>query len=164
MAGCRYSILCCTCSTLDYDVRMSDTVFFDDVSDEVRAAAQSLVAGVGRHRGEVLEAMNDQPALRELVSAFTERLIRDLAAGRHPIYTTSDDELSPAEAARMLGVSRQYVDRLIADGRLPFGHKPGSTHRTILVRDVERLAAARSDRREHGDAAIAALLDGGLEY
>jgi excisionase family DNA binding protein len=64
----------------------------------------------------------------------------------------------------MLGVSRQYVDRLIADGRLPFGHKPGSTHRTILARDVERLATARSDRRKHGDAAIAALLDGGLEY
>jgi excisionase family DNA binding protein len=143
---------------------MSGTVFFDDVSDEVRAAAKKFVAAERGERTEVLDAMNDQPELRELVAAFADRLLRDLAAGRHPIYTTSDDEVSPAEAARVLGVSRQYVDRLIADGRLPFGRKPGSTHRTILVADVERLAAVRSDRRKHADTAITALLDGGLEY
>lgn len=139
-------------------------MFFDDVSDEVRAAAKKFVAAERGERSGVLDAMNDQPALRELVVALTERLLRDLAAGRHPIYTTSENEVSPAEAARMLGVSRQYVDRLIADERLPFGRKPGSTHRTILVTDVERLAAERSDRRTHADAAITALLDGGLDY
>ena len=70
----------------------------------------------------------------------------------------------PAEAARILDASRQYVDRLLADGRLPFGHKPGSTHRTIRVVDVERLAAERSRRRTSTDAAITALIDGGLDY
>ena len=139
-------------------------MFFDDLTDEVRAAAQDLIASARGEHAEVLDAMDDQPALRELVTAFTERLIGDIAAGRHPIYTTSDDELSPAEAARMLGVSRQYVDRLIADGRLPFSRKPGSTHRLILVHDVEQLASARAERRKHSAAAIAALLDGGLEY
>ncbi|MGK2886920.1 MAG: helix-turn-helix domain-containing protein [Rhodococcus sp. (in: high G+C Gram-positive bacteria)] len=55
--------------------------------------------------------------------------------------TPTDDEVSPAQAARILDVSRQYVDRLLADGRLPFGHEPGPTHRTIRVVDVERLAS-----------------------
>ena len=107
--------------------------------------------------------MDDQPAVRELVLALAERLLRDLAAGRHPIYTTAEDEVS-AEAARILDVSRQYVDRMITDGRWPFGHKPGSTHRTIRVVDVERLAAERSRRRASTDAAITALIDGGLDY
>jgi excisionase family DNA binding protein len=143
---------------------MSDTVFFDDVSDEMRAAAEQFVAADHTERSGVLAALDDQPALRELVLALAERLLRDLAAGRHPIYTTSDDEVSPAEAARILGVSRQYVDRLLADGRLPFSHKPGSSHRTILVTDVERLASARSRRRANTDTAITALLDGGLDH
>ncbi len=60
-------------------------------------------------------------------------------------------------------MSRQYVDRLIADGRLPFGHEPGSTHRTIRVVDVERLAAQRSRRHTSTDAAITALIDGGQD-
>lgn len=143
---------------------MSETVFFDDVSDEVREAAERFVAANHTARSGVLAAMDDQPAVKELVLALAERLLRDLAAGRHPIYTTSEDEVSPAEAARILDVSRQYVDRMIADGRLPFGHKPGSTHRTIRVVDVERLAAARSRRRASTDAAITALIDGGLDY
>ena len=143
---------------------MSDTVFFDDVSNEVRAAAEKFVAADHTERSGVLAAMDDQPAVRELVLTFADRLLRDLAAGRHPIYITSEDEVSPAEAARILDVSRQYVDRLIADGRLPFGHKPGSTHRTIRVADVERLAAERARRRTSTDKAITALVDGGLDY
>jgi len=147
---------------------MSSTVFFDDVTDEVREAAHAiaerLVATPRGEHSQVLAALDDQPALRELVLALAERVVRDLAAGLHPIYTTSEDEVSPADAARLLGVSRQYVDRLIADGRLPFARKPGSTHRMIRVADVRRLIAARARRRENTDKAIAALLEGGLDY
>lgn len=147
-----------------YSFAMSNTVFFDDVSDEVREAAEKFVAAEHTECSGVLAAMDEQPAVRELVLALADRLLRDLAAGRHPIYTTSDDEVSPAEAARILDVSRQYVDRLLADGRLPFGHKAGSTHRTIRVVDIERLAAERSRRRSSTDAAITALIDGGVDY
>ena len=105
-----------------------------------------------------------QPALRDLVAALAERLVRDIAAGRHPLYVTSEDDVSPAEAAHILGVSRQFVDRLLASGRLPVSRKPGSTHRTILVSDVEAFATERNRRRTNTDKAIAALLDGGLEY
>ena len=80
------------------------------------------------------------------------------------MYVTTEDEVSPAEAARLLGVSRQYVDRLLADGRLPYTRKPESTHRTISVADVEALVTERSRRRTNTDKAITALLDGGLDY
>jgi excisionase family DNA binding protein len=147
--------------------RMSGTVFFEDVSEEVREAAHRIAEHLVTTRGErsqVLDALEDQPDLRELVTALAERLVRDLAAGRHPIYTTIEDEVTPADAARLLGVSRQYVDRLIVDGRLPFTRKPGSTHRTIRVADVERLDAQRTRRRENTNKAITALVEGGLDY
>ncbi len=147
---------------------MSGTVFFEDVTDEVREAAhrvaERLLTTAPGERSQVLDVLADQPELRDLVTALAERLVRDLAAGRHPIYTTTEDEVPPSDAARLLGVSRQYVDRLIADGRLPFTRKPGSTHRTIRVADVERLDAERARRRDNTDKAITALLEGGLDY
>lgn len=113
---------------------------------------------------DVLDELQGQPALRGLIAAFAERLVRDIAAGRHPMYVTSEDDVSPAEAAHILGVSRQFVDRLLASGRIPFNREPGSTHRTILVSDVEAFATERARRRTNTDRAVAALLDGGLEY
>lgn len=80
------------------------------------------------------------------------------------MYVTTEDEVTPAEVARMLGVSRQYIDRLLTDGRLPYTRKPASTHRTISVADVEALATERSRRRSNTDKAITALLDAGPEY
>ena len=147
---------------------MGRAVILDDMTDEVRASAQAVATKVDRpHKQsnqDVLDELQGQPALRGLIAAFAERLVRDIAAGRHPMYVTSEDDVSPAETAQILGVSRQFVDRLLISGRIPFNRKPGSTHRTILVSDVEAFAAERARRRTNTDKAIAALLDGGLEY
>jgi excisionase family DNA binding protein len=147
---------------------MPGTVFFEDVSDEVREAAlalaERLVSVPTGERFQVLDELDQQPVLRNLVAALAERLVRDIAAGRHPVYTTAEAEVTPAEAARLLGVSRQYVDRLLVSQRLAFTRKPGSTHRMIRMADVDRLIAERQRRRVNTDRAIAALIDGGLEY
>jgi excisionase family DNA binding protein len=147
---------------------MSRAVFFEDVTDEVKAAASMIAREVAPStpatRGHVLDALGFEPALRDLVAAVAERLVRDIAAGRHPVYVTAEDDVSPAEAARILGVSRQFVDRLLSSGRLAFAHKPGSTHRTIRVAAVEQFANERSRKRTNTDRAIDALLDGGLDY
>ena len=44
------------------------------------------------------------------------------------------------------------------------GHNLGSAEHSILLADVEHLAAERSSRRNNTDTAITALLDGGLGY
>lgn len=146
---------------------MSNAVFFENMTDELRAGAEDvarLIASASpATRAQVLEALATQPALSDLVAALTVRLIRDIAAGRHPVYVTAEDEVTPAEAARLLGVSRQYVDRLLTDGRLPYTRKPDSTHRTISVANIEALVADRSRRRSNTDKAITALLEGGLD-
>ena len=147
---------------------MRNAVFFEDMTDEVRAGAQDVARLIASPspatRAQVLEALATQPALSDLVAALAARLVRDIAAGRHPVYVTTEDEVSPAQAARLLGVSRQYVDRLIADGRLPHTRKPDSTHRTISVANIEAPVNERTRRRSNADEAITALLEGGLEY
>jgi excisionase family DNA binding protein len=151
-----------------YHKRMGNAVFFEDMTDEVKDAASVIAREVAPStlatRGLVLDALTSQPELRDLVAAVAERLVRDIAAGRHPVYVTAEDDVSPAEAARILGVSRQFVDRLLASGRLAFAHKPGSTHRTIRVAAIEQFANERNRRRTNTDKAIDALLDGGMEY
>ena len=140
---------------------MSNAVFFEDMTDEVRTGAEKVARLIASEspatRAQVLDALATQPALSDLVTALAVRLVRDIAAGRHPVYVTTEDEVSPAEAARLLGVSRQYVDRLLADGRLPYTRKPDSTHRTITVANVEALVNERSRRRSNTDKAITAL-------
>jgi excisionase family DNA binding protein len=40
-----------------------------------------------------------------------------------------DRELTPAGAADLLGVTQQFLDRLLADGTLPFRRLPDIRHR-----------------------------------
>ena len=107
-----------------------------------RATARRLAAAVddGSELGRNLRAVLDE-----------------IADGGQVVLLRSDDEVTPAEAARILGVTRQFVDRLIADEVLPCRRLPGSRHRRIRMADVLAAAQERSSRR-HGRAAIAAAL------
>ena len=77
------------------------------MTDEVRSGAQDVARLIASPatRAQVLQALATQPALNDLVAALTVRLVRDIAAGRHPVYATTEDEVTPSEAARLLGVS-----------------------------------------------------------
>jgi excisionase family DNA binding protein len=85
-------------------------------------------------------------------------VLEDVANGNSVVILRPTQEITPAEAARVLGVTRQFVDRLCADGVLPFRRLPGSRHRRILVADVLAVAAER-DRRREGAAIIRLVLD-----
>jgi excisionase family DNA binding protein len=61
----------------------------------------------------------------------------------------AEDEVTPAEAADTLGVTRQFVDRLCEDGVLAFRRL---RHRRIRVQDVVDLARERKQRRVGGEA------------
>ena len=113
---------------------MSNIVFFDDVSDEVREAAEEFVAADHTERSGVLAAMDDQPAVRELVLALAERLLRDSAAGRHPFYTTSEDEVLSCRGCK--------DPRRVTPVR-----RPAARRRTFAIRSQARLDAPNDPRR-----------------
>lgn len=81
------------------------------------------------------------PALLALLASAHEPVARSAPF----VLVAQDAEVSPAEAAHMLGVSRQYVDRLTSSGRLPFRRLPGSTYRRIPVEAIVRYLNAGSD-------------------
>jgi len=57
------------------------------------------------------------------------------------VFVDGAAEVSPADAAGLLGVTRQYVDRLIAMDALPVRRLPGSRYRKIPVVAVLALRA-----------------------
>ncbi|MGH2860611.1 MAG: excisionase family DNA-binding protein [Solirubrobacteraceae bacterium] len=85
------------------------------------------------------------------------KVLDDLANGDDIVIVHRDREVSPAGAAELLGVSRQFVDRLLADGVLAFRRLPGSNHRRIQIADVLALSEDR-ERIRRGRMALGALL------
>lgn len=98
-------------------------------------------------------------------------LLRLLVAGAGPLgegdsvaVVSEDAAVSPAQAAQLLGVSRQYVDRLVASGVLPARRLPRSRYRKIPVRAVLAHKSAKDAKREGIDSIIDAAEQAGLSY
>ena len=89
-------------------------------------------------------------------------LLNDVAHGERVVVLRIDDEVSPAEAAEMLGVTRQFVDRLLADEVLACRRLPGSRHRRIRVQDVVAVGVEPDARRAGREALRTAIEDASL--
>lgn len=111
-----------------------------------------------------------QPSVRSDAKDLAERLHGDTAVesavrsmldavadGARVVVLRADDEVTPGEAAKLMGVTRQFVDRLCEDNVLDFRRLPGSRHRRIRVEDVLEIATEREQRRAGGAAIRAAL-------
>ena len=61
-------------------------------------------------------------------------VMKHLAEGRSITVLGTDEEISPREAAELLGVSRPFAARLFDEGRIP--SRRVGTHRRAFVRDV----------------------------
>lgn len=66
--------------------------------------------------------------------SFLLRLLADLRAGHSVTILQNRHELTTVEASKILGMSRQFLIRLLEKGEIPF-HMVG-THRRLYVRDV----------------------------
>ena len=137
-----------------------DRVAAEHVAELITAASMGSLAGTTATAGP-----DPDGTVFEFVVQLATRAIADLAAGRTIAYTSSPEAgVSPADAATLLGVSRQFVDRLIADGKLTFRYKPGSKHRIISITEINKVKAQREHGRNGVRRAIDALVDGGVEY
>jgi excisionase family DNA binding protein len=73
-------------------------------------------------------------ALPTLALDLVAEVVEHLAAGRAVTVMGAEDEISPREAAELLGVSRPFASRLFDEGRIP--SRRVGTHRRAYVRDV----------------------------
>ena len=92
---------------------------------------------------------------------FLVKLIADLCEGQSVAIVQNDAQLTTVEGARMLGVSRQFLIRLLERGEIP--HHMVGTHRRIYVRDLLAYKAKRdSSRRKILDDLTRAEAEDGL--
>ena len=114
------------------------------------------------HDAQVLRSV-----LGELRSAEGRSVVEELISGMLAdgvVLARVDGVVTPREAGELLGVSRQFVDKLIASGRLAAKCKPGSRHRVVRVADVLQLEASRRAGADRIGSTIDTLVDAGAEY
>lgn len=86
---------------------------------------------------------------------FMVRVVDAQAHGQEVVFSRVPDEISPADAARILRVSRPHVRKLMDRGDLPY-RMVGSHHR-IPVADLRRYQEAERVRRRTALAEYLAL-------
>ncbi|MGA7697944.1 MAG: excisionase family DNA-binding protein [Candidatus Sulfotelmatobacter sp.] len=79
--------------------------------------------------------------------SFLLRLLADLRAGQSVTLLQNRHEFTTIEASKMLGMSRQFLVRLLEKGEIPF-HMVG-THRRMYARDVLAYKAKRDLSRRN---------------
>lgn len=116
------------------------------------------------------DAFHDAEKLRQVAAELADvrlaEMLRVLAESLRggAVLAGSDEWVSPAQAGQLLGVSRQYIDKMIAAGRLQATTKPGSSHRRVAVADLLRLEQERRESTAEAASIVDDLLDAGLPY
>ena len=100
-------------------------------------------------RGDAIKVVLSRETL-ELVT----RVVDAQAHGKHIVVVGETDEVSPAAAAPLLGMSRPQVRKLMDQGLLQ--HRKVGTHHRITVASIQ---AFKESERARSRAAMAALSD-----
>src|SRR5215207_472103 len=111
-----------------------------------KAQADRLRRALDAGAEVVVEEPNGDRFSSAELSQFLAATVSELAAGGEVILLRGESEISPAEAGELLGISRQFIDRLIDVGKLPARRLPGSRHRRIRVADVVAFGELRDER------------------
>jgi excisionase family DNA binding protein len=137
------------------------------VADEVTASpdAREAARRVAALEGTLVavDAAGDSVDLPEELSRLLRRASEEIAAGHNVTMLRSDEVLTPNEAAEVLGVSRQYLSRLLDDGVIASDTLPSSAHRRLLLADVLAFQAERDRRRTGVEAFRRAVEDADLD-
>ncbi|HOK46882.1 MAG TPA: helix-turn-helix domain-containing protein [Bryobacteraceae bacterium] len=120
-----------------------------------------LYQKIQRSRARLVGPDGKTQKLPASLHEFLVKLIAGLCEGRSVAIVQNDAQLTTVEAARMLGVSRQFLIKLLERGEIP--HHMVGTHRRIYVRDLLAYKARRdSSRRKILDDLTRAEADEGL--
>lgn len=128
-------------------------------TDQKQVAA--LYQEIQRSRAKLVGPDGKTQNLPVSLDEFLVKLIADLCEGQSVALVQNDAQLTTVEGARVLGVSRQFLIKLLERGDIP--HHMVGTHRRIYVCDLLSYKAKRdSNRRKILDDLTRAEAEEGL--
>ena len=115
----------------------------------VRAGNQDQVVElyqkIQRSRAKLVGPDGRAQSLPVSLHEFLVKLTGDLREGQSVAIVQNDAQLTTVEAARMLGVSRQFLVKVLEQGEI--AHHMVGTHRRVYVRDLLEYKAKRDSKR-----------------
>lgn len=137
--------------------------------------ARTLPAGAA---GELAAALADETAegvilsfpdgrqveLPASVVEMVRKVVGELSTGRAITVLPTDTTLTPAEVAKLLGLSRPFIVGLLDDGVIASERLPRSRHRRVRLSDVVAFATQREQRRQGRRQVAEAITNADLPY
>jgi excisionase family DNA binding protein len=131
------------------------------ISEADQRQVLELYQKIQRSRAKLVGPDGKTQNLPVSLYEFLVKLIADLCEGQFVAIVQNDAQLTTVEGARMLGVSRQFLIKLLERGDIP--HHMVGTHRRIYVRDLLAYKTKRdSNRRKILDDLTRAEAEEGL--
>ncbi len=133
---------------------------FDQDSDQDQMEALDLYSKLRDTKAKLIGSDGKPQVLPGNLDSFLLTLLADVLNGGSVTILQRDTTLTTVEAAKFLGVSRQFLVQEIDKERIPH-HKVG-THRRLYVRDVLGYKSKRdaSRRKNLDDLALAEYEEG----
>lgn len=132
-----------------------------EISEADQRQVLELYQKIQRSRAKLVGPDGKAQSLPVSLYDFLVKLIADLCEGQSVAIVRNDAQLTTVEGARMLGVSRQFLLKILERGDIP--HHMVGTHRRIYVRDLLAYKTKRdSNRRKILDDLTRAEADEGL--
>ncbi|MFM7180765.1 MAG: helix-turn-helix domain-containing protein [Verrucomicrobiales bacterium] len=113
---------------------MSITLEPSRLSPSDRGALRSLLEALHGSTAATITVGKRPLSLPKPALGLVTELVEHLAEGRSVTVMSGEEEISPREAAEMLGVSRPFAARLFDEGQIP--SRRVGTHRRAFVKDV----------------------------
>ena len=114
------------------------------ISDGQEAEVAELLRSLEGNRARGSRGLHEI-ALPDKLYRLLLKIIEDLADGKAVSLTAAAQEMTTQEAANFLGVSRQFLVRILDEGKIPF-HRAG-THRRVYFQDLISFRKERDHRR-----------------
>ena len=114
------------------------------ISEGDQKQVLELYQKIQRSRAKLVGPDGKTQGLPVSLYEFLVKLI-DLFEGQSVAIVQNDAQLTTVEAARMLGVSRQFLVKVLERGEIP--HHMVGTHRRVYVRDLLAYKTRRDSKR-----------------
>lgn len=115
------------------------------ISETDQKQVLELYQKIQRSRAKLVGPDGRTQSLPVSLYEFLVKLIADLCAGQSVSIVQNEAQFTTVEGARLLGVSRQFLIKLLERGEIP--HHMVGTHRRIYVRDLLAYKSKRDSER-----------------